>query len=234
MENNKWTDKDEIHRIMNDATDMNNVFFELTSRIKRYDNRVGNLPPIAIYYNNKMVEIYHYFQDRKVPYAHSSLNRTISTYFTMLIKEALKALNKYIECANNLFSTSDIELTEELQRMYIEDYKDLSDKILNFSIEKDISVAINVALDRMEKEEWFNVNDDITEYNKELEQLNIPIKIEYRDNKKNNAEKIDEKELDEALKLLEEYKEKNPELNNMIDKYAKDHKITPESIIRQK
>ena len=71
MENNKWTDKDEIHRIMNDAADMNNVFFELTSRIKRYDNRVGNLPPIAIYYNNKMVEIYHYFQDRKVPYAFS-------------------------------------------------------------------------------------------------------------------------------------------------------------------
>ena len=233
MENNKWTDKDEIHRIMNDADSMNSLFFELTSRIKRYDNKVGNLPPIAIYYNNKMVEIYHYFQDRKVPYAHSTLNRTINIYFSKLIKEALTALNNYIESANNLYSTSDIELTEELQKMYIEDYKDISDKILNFSMEKDIPVAINVALDRLE-EEWYDVNDDVAECNQELAQLNIPVKIEYRDNKKNNDEKIDEKELDEALKLLEEYKDKNPELNNMIDKYAKENGITPESINTQK
>ena len=86
MENKEWTEKDEIHKYMNNAAKLNEMFFIITSKIENHDRRIGKLPPIAIYYNNKMVEIYHYFQNKNVSYAFSKVNRTINSYFIILMK----------------------------------------------------------------------------------------------------------------------------------------------------
>lgn len=167
MENSNWTDQDEIHAYMNNAAEMNKVFFKLTDMITKHDNRVGKLPPMGIYYNNKMVEIYHYFQNKNVPYAFSKVNRTINSYFIILMKEAISILNDYIDCNNSLLSTSDIEITENMKKDLLNKYKNLCDKVLNFSIEKDAPKVIY---------NYFDGKNDIEKHNKykeELEQLGI-------------------------------------------------------------
>ena len=167
MENKEWTEKDEIHKYMNNAAKMNEVFFELTSRIEKHDKRIGKLPPIEIYYNNKRVEIYHYFQNKKVPYISSKVNHIINSYFTFLMKRALLALNNYLDCNNNLLSTSDIEEFEEMKKESLNEYRYLSDKILDFSIEKDASETIKKYLSIIKE------NDIYNEYVEELNQLGV-------------------------------------------------------------
>ena len=178
MENKEWTEKDEIHKYMNNAAKLNEMFFNITSKIENHDRRIGKLPPIAIYYNNKMVEIYHYFQNKNVSYAFSKVNRTINSYFIILMKEAISLLNDYIDCNNSLLSTSDIEITENMKQSLLNKYKNLCDKVLSFSIEKDAPKVVF---------EYFDSKNNIEKHNKykeELEQLGIKYIEEDTSNKK--------------------------------------------------
>ena len=167
MENKEWTEKDEIHKYMNNAAKLNEMFFNITSKIENHDRRIGKLPPIAIYYNNKMVEIYHYFQNKKVPYINSKVNYILNSYFTFLMRRALLALNNYLDSNNSLMSTSDIEEFEEIKRESLNEYKYLCNQILDFSIEKDAPETINNYLSIINKNETYD------EYVEELNQLGV-------------------------------------------------------------
>ena len=83
------------------------------------------------------------------------------------MKRALFALNNYLDCNNSILSTSDIEDYEEIKKESLNEYRYLSNKILDFSIEKDTSKVIYKYLENN------NSTDEYNTYKEELEQLGI-------------------------------------------------------------
>ncbi len=89
----KWTAVDELYMHLDRASCINSSFSDLINTIKKYNQVDIELKPIGIYLNNKIVEIYHYYERKGVSYDKSGVNRSIINYFVELTEQALNALN---------------------------------------------------------------------------------------------------------------------------------------------
>lgn len=140
------------------------------------------LKPIGIYLNNKIVELYHYFENSNISYHESYVNQHIVNYLNLLIQQAHDILFDYFKFTNTKINLFRRLMGKKIGDEYLKKYNDICDKILNFSVNEDVLTAINISLDDYMKQFYYNgdVNVCIDEINIELDQIGINKKVEHR------------------------------------------------------
>ena len=218
-------DKFVLNDILLDVDILSSNFTDVNHKINQIDKNIKQLPPIATYYNNKMIEIYHEIKNKNCDYAHSDVNIAAASYLTGIMKQAAKTLEKYVEANKSKISLAKRLMNKSVGQEYLEEYKNLCNQILDFSLEKDAVKAINYNVDKLSKLEWYgDVNKNIFKYNKELEALNIPDRVAYREDNKQKQTEINEDDLEKVTKMAQaeikkqnQLLEKNKDLFDMIN-----------------
>lgn len=179
------TDEKEIKRIMDQFNNYNNYMADMIDSAEKVSSSGTKLPSIAIYCNNKMIEIYHQFKNSGVPYSSSFVNKCIEIYFCEMINRAFNVLVNYADKINKFRNLVKLSLGKSVCEEYITAYKTICDKILNFSLEKDGYELLNEAVDKNMKE-YGSIgvaNAMVDEMNQELAGLGISYQIEKRSKK---------------------------------------------------
>ncbi len=124
---------------------------------------------------------------------------------------------------------------KSLGNKYLEQYNDICNQILNFSIEKDVVKAINSSIDVYMSEEWYNgeINRDVDFYNKELSQLGINNKVEYRNEKKptSDTKKCSEQNIMQVSDALNQTGEESKSVSEIIQNLSTMGEVSPEIIV---
>lgn len=214
----EWTDSDEINKHMEYAATIQESYVKIASLISQMDPRIGELPAIVPRYNNKMVEIYQFYEEKEHSYTHSLVSAAVNDYLLGLIQEAIGELEKFVnKNAGNISLIRRDIFHQSVGVKHIERYKEICNQISSFSLEKDIEKAINYSIDREMKQDWYDgsVNDWVDGYNHELGELGVPTKISYREKTgKTKAPVVNEKKVQNVLS------EHDQELEKMLEDHS--------------
>ena len=166
-----------------------NVLIQKTKNIYS-EGLILNLPNIGIQYNNKIVELIHFFENNNMDFYDSELFYPISTYLITLINKGMSCLEFCINYIEE--EKSKITYFPKRNKIFrvcnsrIKEYKEIDDKVFSFDIEKDIinAVKCNISLSYlinrlMKTENSYEENLElINNCNDELEKLGLDTKID--------------------------------------------------------
>lgn len=141
-----------------------------------------SIPNIGITYNNKLIEIIHIYKRNGVDVSNSSLILVISRYLQEILEEALKCIDSYAKVIekrtdNYDFNKQAISIVDEAEK-FLKVYRELDQKIFDFSIERDIVLAVQSDIEFFKKvgndggyDLYQNDSGVIDSYNSELSTL---------------------------------------------------------------
>ena len=167
--------KKKLEHYLSTASDINLLLIKLID-LTDLETTWDEIPPIAIYYHNKTIDIYKLLNEKNISYKDSLINEGFHSYMLRkLIKESIQELEEYININYILPRFLRATLGKKLSEKSIETYRNNCQKVLYFSIENDIEEVLNFEIDRQINDPKYDgaINKIINTYNKELNQLGI-------------------------------------------------------------
>ena len=211
-----WNDEKQIEYDMKQIRGINERTGAFLRMVSQFDDR--RLPNIGIYLNNKMVEVYRYLKEHKMPYFMSEFRSAIYDYLMSFVEQAYMAMNQYV---NNINKQVLVGIFDNIKKDEdsLQKYEDMCNRILNFDIERDIEQAIRSHLDTYINRDFYSgdVNVVIDRTNKELKSLGFDISFEHMD----APAKWIPGEI--APELLDEMKEELEQVNSETNKISGKH-----------
>ena len=137
------------------------------------------VPNIGITFNNKVIELYHFYENNNVDFESSKTISVILDYFDALVyaaAETLTGLTDHLSKLNKFFFKADI-ISNNIMRI-LDIYTRIDRKLFDFDIENDIIEAIHMEfIKKLETDPTFDYEGAIREYVNELKKFNINILV---------------------------------------------------------